>query len=428
MLEMPETKEEGFGQFISEWNKIPGIKKTINSKKNKKLNVIKRNILKLKKKITSKDILDSIKIFSEIQDAGNNKIFDLDIKFITLNNFLHVDYDEFEEMNYNNRLDYIGLNSESLCLDCLSGDINKYKKGKKSKFKKVQGSSSTSVVANENFNDKYFQLISKEVGDYNWKLQRTSELLSQVYLEYLQNKDVFSFNNSDEYYLDNLLQTSKLFLKFIEYKDSKIHISKLKPYYYISERPFKLFPVLRRFLEETYPDGNFVLPWMKSAVFRKQLIKFLKDNNYYGELGNVRFSRKEYRKIAKKTNRLYFGNIVDTNEFKKFVKKQDRSDSSEDNEINEDNETESQFNFKGFSRSEIKEVLSRQQYDELYGSSTATELYSRIKKSKNRSSSFSAAKERERAIIRYNWEKIVKNGVDTRVFAPCHYTWQGKII
>jgi len=361
MLEMPETKEEGFGQFISEWNKIPGIKKTINSKKNKKLNVIKRNILKLKKKITSKDILDSIKIFSEIQDAGNNKIFDLDIKFITLNNFLHVDYDEFEEMNYNNRLDYIGLNSESLCLDCLSGDINKYKKGKKSKFKKVQGSSSTSVVANENFNDK-------------------------------------------------------------------IHISKLKPYYYISERPFKLFPVLRRFLEETYPDGNFVLPWMKSAVFRKQLIKFLKDNNYYGELGNVRFSRKEYRKIAKKTNRLYFGNIVDTNEFKKFVKKQDRSDSSEDNEINEDNETESQFNFKGFSRSEIKEVLSRQQYDELYGSSTATELYSRIKKSKNRSSSFSAAKERERAIIRYNWEKIVKNGVDTRVFAPCHYTWQGKII
>ena len=423
LFEIKETSEsDDFRTITSEWNKISGVKKVIFSKKNTKLNIIKQKIQRIKKQITSEDILKSLQVFNEIQTSGNSKLFDLEKKFLTLDNFLFINYDEFNEINYNNRYKYINLNSESLCLDCLSKDILKYNrsnKTKKSKFNKPKLNSK--IPDNNNFNDKYFQLVSEQVGDYNWKLQRTTELLSQVYLEYLQNKDEFSFENLDEFYLDNVFQSAKLFLKFIEYKDSKIHISKIKPYYFISERPFKLFPVLRKFLEETYPEGNFVLSWIKSGVFRKQFITFLKNNKYYGDLKDIRFSRKEYRKIAKKTNRLYFGNIINTSEFKEFVKQKDKPIEPKQNQ-------DSEFNLEGFSTLEIKELLCQQQYDEMYGTTTAKSLYLKIKRSKNKRKIHNKIKNREKEIIRYNWNKIVKGGVDTKVFSPCHYSWEGKII
>lgn len=397
-------KKTNYQKIYDAWNEISGIRKV---QKNK-ISLIKKNILHLKKKISIEDIIKSFEVFSE----SNVSIFNIDKNFLTLNNFLKVNYDDFQEINFNNRYEYIGLNSESLCLDCLSGEINKYKKAKKRIKPKNQ-----QIVPSINSGEKYFLLTSGKVGDHNWKLQRFSELLSQVYLEYLQNKDNFSFENPEDNYLDNVLKTAQSFLKFIEYNDTKINLSKIKSYYYISERPFRLFPILRRFLRETYED-NFVLSWVKSMVFRKQFKKFLIDNNYFGELKDNRFPRNEYRKIAKDTNRLFFGNILDTPEFKAFIKRKDKVEVKK----------VQGFDFSDFTQDEIEHILAQQTYDETYKTSKCQKMYSDMKASKSRIKAKSNMEDRERKIIRHNWEEIIKNGVFTNVFPPCHYVWKNKVL
>ena len=420
-----DNKDLEFNTIVKEWNQISGIKKFNKSKRNKDFNKTKKNILKIKKNISYKNILESIEIFKGL--SGNSKLFNLDRKFLTLKNFLYIDYNEFDEINHNNRFDYLRLTSESFCMDCLSSEILKY--NIKSNIKSKQPSvnkSKFSPPTNKfiDYSNDYLRLSPNSVGDKYWKTQRACELLSQVYLEYLEKHDNFSFNNLEENYINNLLSLSKNFLKFIEYNDDKIFIikSNKKPYYFLSERIFKLFPVLRKFLEEVYPKGNFVLAWIKSSFFRKQLKQYLEENGFYNKkIEDSRFSRKDYRDIAKKANRLYFGNIINTPEFKDFLQEKDKV-------VEENSEQTDEFDFSGFSREEIKNILAEKLYDDLYNTNKAEEIYLNSKKMKSIKKSKTNLKERERCIIRFNWKKIIEGGIDTRVFPPCHIVWNSKEI
>ena len=156
ILGKPQTKKDS-SEIINEWNKINNVCKIhrkYNTKKEKIcIDLISKYVLKLNQYITSKSILDSIKIFGRIQEAGGNKIFDIDKRFLTLINFLYIDYNEFDEINFNNRYGYIELDSESFCLDCLSGNINKYKK------------------ENYNYSSPYMKtiyVVKRKAGKYCW--------------------------------------------------------------------------------------------------------------------------------------------------------------------------------------------------------------------------------------------------------------------
>jgi len=234
---------------------------------------------------------------------------DLPTDFLTFENFLFVSTDEFDSFNFNNRYSHIELTSESFCYDILNKDFEKYRKS----FSKDRSISSS--VSNI-----YDDILFKKVGDDNWKIQRIMELLSQINMEYLETHNLFFNNDEITKYFENLRVVSNDFFKFLNHYDTQIGIG----YYFITERPFKLFQLLRDFLKENYSKGNFTILFIKSDYFKNQFKDFLLKNNFMDVPFNKRFSKLEYRRIAKEANRLYFGDVVGTIPFDIFLSSFDK--------------------------------------------------------------------------------------------------------
>ena len=180
--------------------------------------------------------------------------------------------------------------------------------------------------------------VNTIVGNPIWEIQRVAEIIGFSYSLYCEKYDQFSYNNflGTEEYIKTLDTVSVKLWKFLTRinKDIKIYPKIEIQYFYLLERPYSFLHIFIKFIEDEYgQDSNrsLELNWIGSNVFNKILNNYLENNGYFkreesnfgkfssGKYGKAKLSRREYRKIAKKTKTIYSGDVKNTSEFKKMV-------------------------------------------------------------------------------------------------------------
>lgn len=172
------------------------------------------------------------------------------------------------------------------------------------------------------------------IGSPEWEIQRVAEMVGFSYSLYCESYDRYSYNFflGTENYIKTLNTVSKKVWKFLKNfnKDIKIYPNLPLQYFYILERPYTFTKIFIKFLEQQYTKNNLELAWIGGDVFNKLLYLFLEREGYLnfeeddsnfneGRYGKVKTSRREYRKIAKKTKTIFSGDVRETQRFKNFI-------------------------------------------------------------------------------------------------------------